>query len=332
MHLVRGDEVESSHRVHGVVAGLEDGEARCGEPEMLAYWRSSAKPVQALPVVSEGAAERFGLDGQDLALCCASHAGTPRHVRGVRRLLRKADLEPSALACGPHRPFQDEAARALDRSGEEYAPIHNNCSGKHAGMLARAAHAGDPTDGYLEHHHPVQRRYRRSLARWLDVDPDRLGWAIDGCGVPTPYLSLRQMARAYARLARAARDGEEAPAAVVEAMIEHPELVAGEGRLTTRLLRRGDGTLLAKEGAEGVLCLAGLDQGWGLALKVLDGSKRAMGPAAAGLLRELELLAPEARERVGRERRRPVRNTLGEEVGRLQAEVSVRSGPVAGRV
>jgi len=329
---VRGDEIESSHRVHGVVVGLEDGEVRCGEPDLLAYWRSSAKPFQALPVLEEGAADRFDFGGADLALCCASHAGTPEHVRRVRDMLERIGLSPSDLACGPHRPYDEEAARALDREGEEVEPIHNNCSGKHTGMLARAVHAGDPVEGYLAYGHPVQRRFRRSVARWLDVDPERLGWATDGCGLPTPYLSLRQMARAYGRLARRARGDEPAASAVVSAMIEHPELVGGEEQLSTRLLAAGRGALLAKEGAEGVLCLAGLDRGWGMALKVLDGSKRAMGVAAVELLRRLELLDDGTLERLDDERTRPVRNTLDDVVGQLRAEMSVRSGHVAGRV
>lgn len=324
--------MESSHRVHGVVVGLEGGEVRCGEADLLAYWRSSAKPFQALPVLEEGAAGRFDFDAGDLAVCCGSHAGTEGQVARVRGMLERIGLSPSTLACGPHRPYDEEAARALERSGEDFAPIHNNCSGKHAGMLARAVHAGDPTDGYLERDHPVQRRIRESLSRWLDVDPERLGWATDGCGVPTPYLSLRQMARAYGRLARAAAAGDRAASSVVDAMTEHPELVAGEGRLTTRLLLAGEGELLAKEGAEGVLCLAGLERGWGMALKVLDGSKRAMGPAAAHLLHRLELLTPAALGRTEDERIRDVRNTREETVGRLQPEMSVRSGHVAGRV
>ncbi len=329
---MRGDEVESSHRVHGVVVGLQDGEVRCGEPDLLAYWRSSAKPFQALPVVEEGAAERFDFDAGDLALCCASHAGSAAHVSRVRDLLERIGLSPSALACGAHRPYDEDAARALERAGEDFAPIHNNCSGKHAGMLALAVHAGDPVEGYLGYEHPVQARYRESLSRWLDVDPDRLGWATDGCGVPTPYLSLRQMARAYGRLVRAAGEGDDSASAVADAMTRHPELVAGEGRLTTRLLRAGEGEILAKEGAEGVLCLAGLERGWGMALKVLDGSKRAMGPAAAELLHRLELVSPAALERLDEERDRDVHNTRDDTVGRLRAEMSVRSGHVAGRV
>lgn len=330
---MRGDEVESSHRVHGVVAGLEEaGEVRIGDPDLLAYWRSSAKPFQALPVVEDGAADRFGFDGADLAVCCGSHAGTPEHVRRVRSILERIGLSPSELACGPQRPFDDGAARALERSGEGSAPVHNNCSGKHAGMMARAVHAGGPVEGYPEFAHPVQQRIRKGLDRWLDVDPERLGWATDGCGVPTPYLSLRQMARAFGRLARAAARGEDGPSAVADAMTSHPELVAGEGRLTTRFLRAGRGTLLAKEGAEGVFCLAGLERGWGMALKVLDGAKRAMGVAAAELLARLEVPDGGVLERLEDERSRPVRNTRDEDVGRLRAEISVRSGHVAGRV
>ena len=323
----RGGEPESRHRVHAVLAGLEAGEElRWGDPAFPAHWRSSMKPFQALPVVEDGALDAAGLDAPALALLCASHTGTPRHLEGVRRILEAAGLHEGQLACGSHAPFSDEAARAVLRSGGSFTPLHNNCSGKHAGMLALAARRGWPLEGYHRPDHPVQRRIRAELARWLDVDPDGLAWGTDGCGVPTPRLTLRQMARAYARLVRA----RGAAARVVDAMTGHPELVSGPGRPVTRIMQATGGRLLVKEGAEGVLCLADRQAGWGMALKVVDGGRRATVPAALEALAGAELVSPgEARELA--EMRRPaVRNTRGEEVGRVEARMEVARAPVPG--
>lgn len=327
----RGEETESVHRVSGVLVGPEEGaESGVGDPDRLAYWRSSMKPFQALPLAEDGAVEALGLSGPELALCCASHAGTPDHVGIVAGLLERLDLPEERLHCGPHPPFDDESARAILRDGGDYTRIHNNCSGKHAGMMALAIHHGWEVRGYAGFDHPVQQRIRRSLRRWLDVDPDGLRWAIDGCGVPTPYLSLRQMARAFSRLARAVGAGGPA-AAVVGAMTAHPELVSGSGRPVTRVMRATGGRVLAKEGAEGVFCLAGLGEGWGLALKVEDGGGRAAAPAAVEALAVAGLLSEAEAGSLADLRRPVVENTRGEPVGLLSAEVRLGGAAVGGR-
>lgn len=323
VELTRASEPESVHLVDGVVAGAgTEEEIHFGDPHRLTYFRSSFKPFQALPLVSEGAAGRFGVSSEELALCCASHAGTPEHVRRVAGLLDRVGFDEEALACGPQEPFDREEARRLQRDGASYGRLHNNCSGKHAGMLALARHAGWDPDGYEEPDHPVQQRIRRELSAWLDVDPQNLTWGVDGCGVPTPYLSLRQMARAYARLGRASDDGQTAPAAVVNAMTSHPSLVSGPGRLTTRMMEAADGRLLVKDGAEGVLCIAAPREGWGLALKVRDGAGRARGPAAVEMLAAVDLLAEQEVRALEDLRNPPVRNTAGDEVGRVRAEAT----------
>lgn len=332
MRVTRGSETESVHRADGVVVGLERGEElRFGDPERLAYWRSSMKPFQALPLVEDGVVAAFGLVPPDLALACGSHRGLPEHVARASAMLERIGATEADLSCGPHAPFAEEAARDLFRAGREPGRIHNNCSGKHAGMLALARHHGWPGAGYAEYGHPVQARIREALSPFVDVDPEMLSWAPDGCGVPTPYLSVRQMARAYARLGRAARKGEAA-GRVVSAMTAHPRMVSGPGSLTTALMEATGGRLVAKEGAEGVLCVACPDEGWGAALKVADGAKRALGPGvlavlgAAGLLRsaETELLREAARPEI--------RNTEGRVVGDLVAEAEPRRAAVAGRV
>lgn len=322
--------MESKHHVVGVVQGLAGGaEARFGDPQLRAHWRSAMKPFQALPAVGDGALETYELGSTAIALCCASHHGTPQHVAGVREMMRRIGVSETSLACGPHPPFDEEAARSLLRGGEDPGRLHNNCSGKHVGMLALALHHGWPTDGYAELEHPVQRRIRAELACWLDEDPEELAWARDGCGVPTPYLSLRQMARAYARLGEASRE-ESAARRVVEAMTGHPDLVGGATALSTRIMQTTGGRVLAKEGAEGVFCATAPDSGWGAAVKVADGSARAVGPAFLELLGALRLLTEPELASLSSLRRLPVLNTQGMAVGMVTAEVHVPRVP-AGR-
>lgn len=329
--VTRGDELESRHRVHAVVVGLEPGEeVRFGDPDLAAYWRSSLKPFQALPLARDGVVEALGLGERELAVCCASHVGAPAHLEAVERLLSRIGRDAGALECGPHRPFDGDVAREVLRRGGEFTPLHNNCSGKHAGMMALAVHHGWPTQGYRRPDHPVQRRIRSGIAEWLDVDPDRLAWGTDGCGVPTPCLTLRQMARAYARLGRAAAAGDRPGAgAVVDAMTRHPKLVSGAGRPVTRIMEAADGAVLAKEGAEGVYCMAGPEEGWGLALKVADGARRAGTPAALAVLEDVGLPSSGGLDGLGDLRRPSIRNTRDETVGAIVPRMTGRRAPAS---
>lgn len=327
VRVMRGEAEESAHEVHAVVVGLEPGvEHRFGDPGLRAFWRSAMKPLQALPVVADSAAERFGFGEREIALCCASHHATPEQVAVVAGMLEAIGLDESALACGPHRPTSEEAARALDRAGEEPGRVHNNCSGKHAGMLALARHRAWATEGYERLDHPVQRRIREELARWLPRDPGELRWATDGCAVPTPRVSLREMAGAYARLART---GEPAAAVVASAMTGRPSLISGPGALSARLMGVTGGRLVAKEGAEGVFCVAGREGGWGAALKVRDGATRAVGPALLAALGVLGLLEAGELDELADARRPPVRDTRGEVVGEIRATAEPRAARAA---
>lgn len=294
-------------------------ESRHGDLDLEAYWRSSMKPFQALPLAEDGVRSALEMTTRELALCSASHAGSRAHVEVVRGLLARLQLAEADLACGPHQPFDDEAADRLLREGRSYGRLHNNCSGKHAGMLALAIHHGWETDGYHEFAHPVQSRIRSGLDRWLDRDVDTLGWGVDGCGLPTPRLPLREMALAWARLGRAARRAEGAAAAVVGAMTEHPHLVSGTGRTVTRIMEVTSGRILAKEGAEGVFCMAVPAEDLGVALKVIDGASRARTPAALCVLSELGLLRREDETSLEELRSVVLRNTRDEEVGRIVA-------------
>ena len=310
---------ESSHLVYGIVreTGSSGRRHAFGDPRLTAFWRSSMKPLQILPAVRDGVFERLGLGAEALALACASHHGTPQHLAIVQSVIDAAELTPEMFACGPHRPFDDGAARGMDRAGRLPGRIHNNCSGQHAALLAFCVARGWPVAGYQEPEHPLQRAVRRELSAWLGEDCERLPWGTDGCGLPTPALSLQKMARVFAEVGASP---EAAVRSVVTAMTTHPTLVSGPTALSANLMRASSGRILAKEGAEGVFCLASAEGAWGAAFKVLDGATRPLGPAVVHALATLSLLAPEEIGRLERFARPVVRNTCGNEVGVLSVE------------
>jgi len=323
----RGSAVESTHRVQGVVCSAAGHEESCaGDPEILTYWRSAMKPFQAIPLFEDGVVKAFGLEPQDIALICASHGGARYHTERVAALLRRLGLSEDHLHCGQHRPFDRDAAQVLSCAGRLPGRMHNNCSGKHAGMLALARHNGWPIEGYERLDHAVQRRIQRSLAAWMDHEPEDHQWALDGCGVPTPRMPLHEMARAYSRLVRQARGGNEAASGVVSAMTTFPELTSSPGRVPLTIMEASNGRLLAKEGAEGVLCLAAVDDDWGLAVKVEDGALRAVGPATLKLMEIAGVLRGDERDALAEVGEATILNTLGEEVGRVGAKLSNESG------
>lgn len=316
----RGKAVESTHRVQGVVCSAAGSEELCaGDPEILTYWRSAMKPFQAIPLFEDGVVEALGLEPQDIALICASHGGMRQHTERVASLLRRLGLSEDHLHCGPHAPFDRESAQVLSCAGRLPGRLHNNCSGKHAGMLALALHNGWPIEGYERLDHPVQRRIQKCLQMWMDHRPEDHHWALDGCGVPTPRMPLHEMARAYSRLVRQARRGNLAAASVVDAMTAHPELTSSPGRVPLEVMNATGGRLLAKEGAEGVLCVAAVDDDWGLAVKVVDGAIRAVGPATVALMELAGVLRDGEREALAGVREELIHNTLGREVGRVRA-------------
>jgi L-asparaginase II len=322
--LRRGGVVESTHLVS---AALVDARGRlvawAGEPDRIAFVRSAAKPFQTLAWVDAGVADAFGVTDVELALACGSHNGETAQVRAVARWLRRVGGRVRDLACGPHLPLHAPTARALLRRGRRPSRLHNNCSGKHTGMIAWARHAGWPVEGYHRADHPVQERVRRALARWSDTDAFPL--AVDGCGVPTYALPLDRIALAFARLAVAARtEPGSAAGRVVAAMVRQPYYVAGRERLCTDLMEAAGGQLVAKVGAEGVYGVALLDRGEGLALKVEDGARRAVAPAVLAFLAQADRLGAGVLERLRGYQRPAVRNTRDDVVGVLEPEIDVR--------
>jgi L-asparaginase II len=320
--VTRGGAVESRHRVHAALVDERDTLfARARDASAVTFWRSCAKPFQVMPLIEAGDLDELGWGDDEIALACASHGGEPEHVAVAESMLRDIGLEEGDLACGPHEPLSARGARMVRESGVRLTRLHNNCSGKHAAMLARAHTAGWSTQGYEREEHPVQQAALERVSRWSGVPASRIGRAIDGCGVPVFSLPLESMARTYSRLAVAARRGDEVPRRVVDAMRTHPFLVGGTDRFDSLLMEETDGRVLAKVGAEGVHSLALVDAGIGLALKVEDGAQRAQFPAVLRVLQLLGALPDTLPVRLADFLRRPLRNTRGEIVGEI--------GPIA---
>jgi L-asparaginase II len=283
VEVARGEVVEARHQVHAVAVRDGSIELAAGDPGLVTFLRSSAKPLQALPVVRA----RPDLDDEQVALLCASHRATPEQLTVVRRILAAAPATEDDLECGP-----------------EPTRIEHNCSGKHAGFLALCRSQGWPTEGYRLPAHPCQQGMLREVADAAELPPASIETAIDGCGVPTFALSLEQAAHAFTRLP--SLDGGER---VVRAMRAHPDLLRGPVAADAALIRALDGWV-AKGGAEGMFCAASSDR-LGIALKVADGAFRAIAPALAFTLSQLGLEAPEI---AGEE----VVNSRGERVGTLR--------------
>jgi L-asparaginase II len=322
VEVLRGAVVESRHRVHVAVVDAEGAlRASAGDPDFLTFFRSAAKPFQAIPLVEDGAVQRFGLTSEEIALCSGSHSGEARHLEVAESILAKIGLDGESLACGPHPPFHGPTRRDLSDSGLEPLRLHNNCSGKHAGMMALArVHGWDP-HGYHLLEHPVQERMLGEVARWARLPYEAIALGTDGCGVVCFGLPLRNMAAAYARLASAARHQYGAPAEVVRAMIRHPEMVAGEGRLCTALMRLSEGRLFAKLGAEGLYCLGVPGAELGIALKIECGSKRAVDPAVLTVLRIMDLISEDDLGVLHTHAYPAVLNTCGDVVGEVRANI-----------
>jgi L-asparaginase II len=309
--VTRGSLVESIHRGRFVVCDPDGNLLEAvGDPEAYIYARSSAKPFQALPLVLSGAADAFGLTDRELAVACASHNAQGPHLAAVRSILEKGGLTEDDLQSGAHPPLHESAADQLIRSGEGPRPIHGNCSGKHAGMLAVCVYEGYETVTYRDPANPLQRRILGLIAEVCSLREDELLVAGDNCGVPTFALPLRSFATGLARFATGNVIPDELAFAALrigDAMQKHPFMVAGTGRFDTQLM---DSTgLLVKGGAEAVLAV-GSKEGWGMALKISDGSRRAVRPAALAALGVMGVEVPEAVS--------SVRALHGEKVGEIR--------------
>lgn len=336
VEVARGAITESRHRGH-ITAAEPDGEvvAFLGAPETVTFLRSSAKPHQAIPLIVSGAADHFGFNEREIALACASHSGEPIHTEIAASMLRKIGLGPEALLCGVHDPFSPDVTRELRARGEEANVLQNNCSGKHAGMLALAKFLGAPTEDYDSADNPVQLAIADVVSQFSDIEVENISVGVDGCGVPVFGVTMKAMALMYARLVAPPATFDNATRAactrIVEAMTAHPELIGGtKDRLDTEMMRATGGTLISKVGAEGVYTAGILPcenwpKGLGLALKIEDGDDhRARPTVVIESLHQLGVLTDEARDAVSKYAFFPIRNRRGEIVGEVRAVFSLK--------
>jgi L-asparaginase II len=294
-HVMRGKEVESIHR--GNLAVLDDDNNiiySVGDPYARTYWRSAAKPFQALPMIEAGGIERFGFDDEELAVMTASHGGEEGHVAKIKSILDKMGCGVEVLDCGVSAPLYWPHAREMIEKGEEFGQIHNPCSGKHSSMIALALIRGYDIKGYIKPDHPVQREMLDVVADIAGLDREDIRLGVDGCGVPVFGLPVYNMAVAYSKLSRPKKiktpARRDALIKVGGVMTGNPYYVAGKSRFDTTLMETTKGRLVAKLGAEGVYCVGVMGEGIGIALKIDDGSSRAIGTVIIELLGRLGLL------------------------------------------
>jgi L-asparaginase II len=317
----RGGRVESEHRgALAVVDATGQLIAHVGDVNLVSYLRSSAKPFQLLPLVESGGADRFGFTAAELAVIAGSHSGEPRHIEAVQSILNKIGLSEDALQCGIHVPFNTDAAKALRAAGREPTVLHNNCSGKHSGMLAQAIDRGLSTHDYLDPQHPVQITIRQRFAELAGITFDQIGVGVDGCSAPCFALSLKAAALAFARLTDARDNGLSRVARV---MMDYPEMVSGEGRLDTDLMRAVPGRVISKGGAEGYHGMGVIrpdGSAWGIAIKIGDGEgKRGGHPVVIEVLRQLGVLDETALAALKSYHTWKITNHRGLEVGEVKA-------------
>jgi L-asparaginase II len=315
----RGPIIESRHRGSYVVRSA-GGEMllQAGDVKGRVYPRSAMKAFQCLPLIESGAARKYDLADEEIALCCSSHAGEADHVRVARAILQKCGGSEASYECGAHAPASTPAAYQLVREGKSPEQIHNVCSGKHAGMIALALHLGvDPT-GYTKPDHPVQQAIAATIGAWCEVTIAKAPMGIDGCSVPSWALPLAQTALGFAKLS----DPSHAAAArIISAVRQHPFMVAGTGRFDTKVMQAVP-RLFMKFGAEGVYCGVIPHAGLGFALKCDDGAARAAEVAMISLMLKLECWNADERETLETFQHQPIKNWRKIETGEISGRIA----------
>ena len=325
--VIRGETVESLHRGHLLIVDGDGREiANIGDAETAAFIRSSAKPFQVVPFLLAGGAERFGFLESEIALACASHSGERIHTTLAEKILKKIGLAEADLRCGAHLPFDEKRAEEMIRNGEKPTQLHNNCSGKHAAMLAFCLMTGADIKTYDLIESPIQQAILETVADFCETPKDEIPLAVDGCAAPNFALSVRSMAKGFLKLVFPPEDFDEALKnacrRVCQAMMNYPELVGGTERLDTLLMNAARGKFISKIGAEGVwLCGVLPNERWkkglGIAMKIEDGDdKRARAVVSIEVLRQLGIFGESNLKEYSP---LPIKNRRGDVVGRVEA-------------
>ena len=324
LNYTRAGHVENIHR--GDVAAVNcAGEIifSVGNAKLPMFWRSAAKPFQALPFVKNGGLEKYNITDEELALLVSSHSGEENHVALVRGILKKLGLDESVLDCGVVRPMSGKAFKNIIAKGEKVLPVHNPCSGKHSQIIALAMMLGIPFEGYTKPEHAAQKLIFKHVAMAAKVPEDKLEIGIDGCGVPVFYLPLYNMALAYARLSTPAKgdwgEYETSALKIRDAMSNYPQVLSGTGRIDAVVSEITGGRIIAKIGADSVYCLCVKEEDLGITFKIEDGSFAAVNPMVIAVLKKMDLLTQD--ETAALEEKFPpvLKNHRGEIIGTVEA-------------
>jgi len=294
IEISRGQVVESVHRGDVAVVSHE-GELlfSAGNPRKTTYFRSAAKPIQALNVFLSGAAAAFDLSDDEVAVTCASHYAEPHHIKTIEKILKKTGLSPDHILGGIVPPLRHEYALQVAREGVELTPLFSDCSGKHCGFLTVCRHKEYPLTNYLQPEHPMQQEILKIIALMSVMDPEKIAIGIDGCSAPVHALPIYNMALAYARLATPVNlpvDYALAAEKTFRAMNRYPEMISGSGGFCSELIRHTHSKLIGKVGAEGVYCVGLRKEKLGIAIKIESGATTVLPPVAMHVLKRLDVL------------------------------------------
>lgn len=329
--VIRGNTVESIHRGHLIIlTGEGDVLHSSGNPKTVSYIRSSAKPFQAMPFITSGACDEYMFSEEELALACASHSGERIHVRIAEQMLLRTEMYEAYLRCGAHLPFNEKEAERMLRENEQPTQLHNNCSGKHAAMLAVAKHIEADLQTYEELDHPVQQLILEAMAAFTEIPANKIKIGVDGCAAPNFAIPVYAMAKSFLNLVSPPDEIDpklrDAAARIVSAMVKFPELIGGTERLDTMLMQAAPEQIISKVGADGVWLCAVLPcekwpKGLGIALKIEDGDDRRARPVVAvEVLRQLGILESDSLPEVSP---MAIKNRRGDVVGEVVANLSI---------
>ena len=324
LNYTRANHVENIHR--GDVAIVNCGGEilhSVGNAKLPMFWRSAAKPFQALPFVKNGGLEKYNISQEELAILVSSHSGEDNHVALVRGILKKLGVDESVLDCGTLRPLNSKVFKRMLANGEKILPVHNQCSGKHSQIIALAIMLGEKVAGYIRPEHPAQKLIFKHVAMAAKIPEEKLEIGIDGCGVPVFYLPLYNMALAYARLSTPKigdwGDYEIAATKIRDAMSSYPQVVSGTGRIDLAVNEVSGGRIIAKMGSDAVYCMAIKEENLGIAFKIEDGNYSAVTPMVIAVLKKFDLLTKNEAEKLDEQFPPTLKNHRGEIIGTIEA-------------
>lgn len=321
VEVLRGSVVESVHQVMVVVVN-EIGSVTnyWGNPQFLTVPRSAIKMLQALPLIESGAADKFGLEEKHIALACSSHRGEKDHVAALAQWNEKVGIKESDYVLGPHMPSDEVSSHELIRKGQKPGVLHNNCSGKHSGIITTCKHLGEDPAGYDKYEHNAQKRLRKILTETMKVDYSKVAYGTDGCGIPTYAVPLQSLAAGMSVFinSKEATPRKQAAERIIHAMRTYPFYVSGSGSFNTDIIEKSQGRAIIKGGAEGVYCGVLTEKKVAFAIKVADGATRASQIVAATLLLQLGGLNENEFKALSKHTQPVITNWKGDVVGQIR--------------